>query len=76
MMELIDVITYSGYRGEERPVAFILRGERIEVIEILDKRVEEDVADRTRKRLFKVKGSDGYKHLLCYDEQSTEWSYG
>jgi hypothetical protein len=75
-MELIDVITYSGYRGEERPVAFILRGERIEVVEILDKRIEEDVADRTRKRLFKVKGSDGYMHLLCYDEQSAAWSHG
>ena len=76
MMERIDVITYSGYRGEERPVAFILRGERIEVNEILDKRIEEDVADRTRKRLFKVKGSDGYTHLLYYDEQSSKWFHG
>jgi hypothetical protein len=72
----IDVITYSGYRGEERPVAFILYEERIEVMEILDKRIEEDVSERTRKRFFKVKGSDGYTHLLCYDEQSAEWTHG
>jgi hypothetical protein len=75
-MVRIDVITYSGYRGEERPIAFILHGERIEVMEILDKRIEEDVADRTRKRLFKVKGSDGYTHVLSYDEQSSKWLYG
>jgi len=72
-MKQIDVITYSGYRGEERPVAFILNGERIEILEILDKRIEEAFTDRTRKRLFKVKGSDGYTHLLCYDEHSSEW---
>jgi len=72
-MKPIDVITYSGYRGEERPVAFILHGERIEILKILDKRIEEAFADRTRKRLFRVKGSDGYTHLLFYDEQSSEW---
>jgi hypothetical protein len=78
MMEMlrIEVITYSGYRGEERPTAFILRGKRIEVMEILDKRIEETFADRKQKRLFKIKGSDGYTHLLCYDEQTSEWSYG
>jgi hypothetical protein len=75
-MVRIEVITYSGYRGEERPVAFILRKERIEIMEILDKRIEETFADRTQKRFFKVRGSDGDTHLLCYDEQSLEWFYG
>jgi hypothetical protein len=75
-MARIEVITYSGYRGEERPVAFLLQGERIEVLEILDKRIEEAFAERTRTRSFTVKGSDGSTHLLCYHEQSSEWSYG
>jgi hypothetical protein len=72
-MEHIEVITYSGYRGEERPIAFILRGERIEVMEILEKRIEEAFADRALKRFFKVKGSDGYVHLIVYDEESATW---
>ena len=75
-MEPVEVITYSGYRGEERPVAFIFRGKRIEILEILDKRIEEAVADRRRKRVFKIKGSDGSTHLLCYDEQSSAWFHG
>jgi hypothetical protein len=74
-MVRIEVTTYAGYRGEERPVALILRGERIEILEILDKRIEEAFADRTRMRFFKVKGSDGNTHLLCYDEQSMEWTH-
>ena len=75
-MEPIEVITYSGYRGEERPVAFIFRGERIEILEILERRIIEAVADRSRKRVFKIKGSDGVTHLLCYDEQSSAWEHG
>ncbi len=72
-MKLIDVVTYSGHRGEERPIAFILDGERIEISEILDKRIEEAFEDRTRKSVFKVKGSDGYTHVLFYDEHTLEW---
>jgi len=74
-MEPIEVITYSGYRGDERPVVFIFRGERIEILEILEKRIEEGFADRSRKRVFKIKGSDGSIHLLCYDEQASAWSH-
>jgi hypothetical protein len=33
--ERIEVIAYSGYRGEETPRAMILHNEKIEVVEIL-----------------------------------------
>jgi len=32
----IEVIAYSGYRGEETPRAFTLQDKRIEVVEILE----------------------------------------
>lgn len=71
----IKVTAYSGYRGEESPRAFIRDGERIEIVEVLDRRVEEGVADRITKRWFKVKGSDGLLHTMYYDEHIKEWIY-
>jgi hypothetical protein len=73
--EQIDVIAYSGRRGDERPSTFILRGLRIDVAEILDHWVEEGIKDRVRKRYFKVKGSDGNTHRIYYDETVLEWFY-
>ena len=35
-IERIDVITYSGRKGDERPATFILRGLRIDVMEITE----------------------------------------
>ena len=69
----IEVITYSGYRGEETPRAFILRGKRIEVVQILRRWLEEGVEQRTRKRCFEVRGSDGREHRVYYDEIGLEW---
>ncbi|MDI6890944.1 MAG: hypothetical protein QMC83_08430 [Thermodesulfovibrionales bacterium] len=75
MDETIDVITYSGYRGEERPMAFFLYGEKIEVVEIIDMWIEEGLEDMARRRFFQVKGSDGYMHKIYNDERATEWFY-
>jgi len=71
----IDVFAHAGHRGEETPRAFILDGERIEVIEILDMWIEEGIEDRARKRFFKVKGDDGYTHLIYHDEETAGWFY-
>jgi hypothetical protein len=71
--EKIEVIAYSGYRGEETPRAMILRDERIEVAEILRMWIEEGLEDRSMKRFFKVKGSDGKTYELYYDETVMEW---
>jgi hypothetical protein len=51
----VEVIAYSGYRGEEIPKAILLDNQRIEVVEILESWVEEWLEDRARKRFFKVK---------------------
>lgn len=71
--ERIEVIAYSGYRGEETPRLFIFRGEEIEVVEILSMWLEEGLKDITRKRFFKVKGKNGYEYEIYNDEKVKEW---
>jgi hypothetical protein len=71
----IDVITYSGYRGEETPRSILIHDERIEVVAILNMWIEEGIEDRARKRFFKVKGTDGKTHKIYYDEKEMEWFY-
>jgi hypothetical protein len=75
LTERIDVISYSGRKGDERPVTFILRGLRIDIAEILEHWIEEGLEDRVRKRYFRVKGSDGIIHRIYYDEDKGEWYY-
>jgi hypothetical protein len=70
----ISVIAYAGYKGEESPRSFILDGEIIDVTEMLRMWVEENVLNRTRKWCFSVRGENGYRYLISYDEQSGKWS--
>ena len=71
--EKIEVIAYSGYRGEETPRTILLHGERIEVFEILRQWIEEKSGDRARKRFYQVKGSDGNLYMIYFDEKAMEW---
>jgi hypothetical protein len=71
----IEVIAYSGYRGEETPRTIILHDERIEVVAVLNRWIQEELEDRARRRFFKVKGSDGSTHRIYYDEKVMEWFY-
>jgi hypothetical protein len=71
----IDVISYSGNKDNERPVTFVLRGLRIDVVEIMDRWIEESFEERMRKRYFRVKGSDGNTHRIYYDENALAWYY-
>jgi hypothetical protein len=71
--EKIKVIAYSGYREEESPRIFTIHDEEIEIVEILSMWVEEDIRNKTRKRFFKVKGNDGYRYNIYYDEEIKEW---
>jgi hypothetical protein len=75
MEEIVEVIMYSGYRGEEAPRRFILREKSVEVVEILDTWIEEDFASKVRKRYFKVRGNDGNTHQIFYNEKTLAWFY-
>ncbi len=73
--ERIDVITYAGRKGDERPRTFILRGLRVDVLKITEHWIEEGLTDRVRKRYFRVEGSDGNTHRIYYNENIMEWYY-
>ena len=73
--EKIEIIAYSGYRGEETPRDFMLGGRRIEVLEIQESWIEEGIGDRATRRCFMIKGSDGGIHKIFYDEKAGEWYY-
>jgi hypothetical protein len=69
----IHVAAYSGYKAGERPAAFVLDGEEIGIVTILDRWVEESFAERVRRRFFTVEGSDGCTRTLYRDEKTGEW---
>jgi hypothetical protein len=75
MDKILEVITYSGYRGEEVPRGFFLHEKRVEVVEILDTWIEEDFASKVRKIFSKVKGNDGDTHQIYYNEKTLAWFY-
>lgn len=71
--ERIEVIAYSGYRGEETPRAVVFRGKRMEVIEILKRWVEVRSDNKEIRRFYQIKGSDGNLYTIYYNEKSMEW---
>lgn len=71
--ENIEVISYSGYRDDEKPMSFILHNEKIRITKILDMWIEEGFHDRVRKRFFQISGSDGFIHKIYFVEKTKEW---
>jgi len=69
----VEVTAYAGYRGGERPVSFVLEGEKIGISEIISRWVEEGTEEKKQRRFFRVKGEDGFTYLLSYLEQTGEW---
>ncbi|MEW6368638.1 MAG: hypothetical protein AB1714_28755 [Acidobacteriota bacterium] len=69
----ILVVAYAGCRGLERPHVFFLEQRRIEVLEIVSRWVQEEVADRRQRRFFVVRGDDGAEHTLWVDVATSEW---
>ena len=70
----IQVECYSGYKANERPVAFIYQGRRWEISEILDRWYEGGVEpDRPIVDYFKVK-VDGEIFILRYAAETDTWS--
>jgi hypothetical protein len=71
--ERIEVIAYSGCRGEESPRTILLHGERIEVIEVSRQWIQEKSDNREIRRFYQVRGSDGNLYIIYYDEKSMKW---
>ena len=73
--EQIQVECYSGYKVNERPVAFTALGSRREVSEIVDHWYEGGIKpDEPVVDYFKVKTNDGNVFILQYAAHSDLWS--
>ncbi len=73
--ERIQVECYSGYKANERPVAFIYGGRRHEVAEIIDRWYEGGLdPGNPAIDYFKVKTTDGEVFILRYLSLFDAWS--
>jgi len=73
--QAIQVECYSGFKANERPVAFTYQGERQEIQEIVDRWYHGDPdSGRTVINYFKVRTADGKVYLLRYQFDPDAWS--
>jgi len=71
----IEVECYSGFKANERPVAFTYQGQRQEIQEIVDRWYEGGLdSGRPVIDYFKVRAEDGKFYLLCYASGMDTWS--
>lgn len=71
----IQVEAYSGYRVNERPIAFVLDGRRYEVADIVDRWYEGGKSPKDQQLdYFKVRTTDGQEWMLRYDHLFDVWS--
>ena len=72
--EPVQVECYSGYKANERPIAFTFRDQRQEILEILDRWYEGGIElNSAVVNYFKVKADDGIVFLLRYAADSDTW---
>jgi hypothetical protein len=69
----IEVDAYSAYKGEEIPRSLVINNEKISVVHILKMWIEEEFRYGKRRRYFEIKGSDGFRYKIYFDEDLKEW---
>jgi hypothetical protein len=67
-MHEILVECYSGYRADERPLRFSLRGRAFEVVAVDDRWYSPEAI------YFRVRAQDGNFYVLRHDERSDRWA--
>lgn len=71
----IEVECYSGFKANERPVAFIYQGVRREITKIVDRWYDGGVqSNRPAIDFFKIRDAEGNVYLLRYQSESDAWS--
>ena len=63
----IEVIAYSGYRANERPLYFVLEQKKLEVRKVLDRWLGQE------HDYFRVLAGDGGVYLLKWHRYSDVW---
>jgi len=71
--EKIRVIARSEGRGEETPRVIYPGGKLVDVLDVIDRWLESGRADRSVRRCFRIRGSDGGIYRVEYWEASGEW---
>jgi hypothetical protein len=75
IFEDVEVESYSGYKGEESPRAFVYLSRRYEILEILDRWYEGGVDPQAlRQDYFRVKTREGEIFLLRYTPRYQSWT--
>lgn len=64
----VHVECYSGYRADERPERFTLRGRTFQVRSVEDRWYSPDAT------YFRVQADDGNHYVLRHNERDDEWS--
>jgi len=73
--EKVEVECYSGYRANERPVAFTFQNRRWEVVEIIDRWYEGGLRpSQPALDYFKVRTTEGRVFLLRYNSLYDAWA--
>jgi hypothetical protein len=67
-LKVIHVSCYSGYRADERPVNFNLRGRKLVVEEIIDRWYG------PHNSFFKILADDKKVYLIKYDQDDDLWT--
>ena len=67
-MRELRVECYSGYRTDERPLRFVLRGRAFEVAEVEDRWYSPGMI------YFRVRATDGDFYVLRHDEGMDVWT--
>ncbi len=71
----VRVEAYSGYRANERPLAFTYQDLRHEVVEVLDRWHQGGRSPRDQQLdYFKVRTGQGREFILRYDHLFDAWS--
>ena len=63
----ITVLTYSGYKADERPASFVLGSVEYRVVEVIDRYYNPD------EDIFKVKASDGCIYIIGRNLKGDFW---
>lgn len=68
----IEVTSYDGYKGEERPLRFIFDGKEYKVGEIMESSYQTGIGKGLRRE-FKLKTEDSLIFHIYYDEEKDAW---
>jgi hypothetical protein len=64
---VVEVEAHAGYKAQQEPRSFVLKGRRLLVLAVVDRWIDPD-AD-----YFRVRADDGAVYLLRYDRSADVW---